>query len=106
MSRCDDKAVTRRLLAAAGLSLPVQRKAGKPSENRAFLEEHGSVVVKPARGEQGTGVRVDLRDPAEVQEAVAAARQYGGTVLLEQYVEGEDLRIGVNRKSTRLNSSH
>lgn len=93
MSRCDDKAVTHRLLKAEGLRVPAQRKAGSAEENAAFLRQHKRVVVKPLRGEQGQGVAVDLRTPEEVETAVAAARNHCDVVLLEEFIEGEDLRI-------------
>lgn len=93
MSRCDDKAVTRRLLARAGLRVPDQVAAAGREENAAFLARHGRVVVKPVRGEQGVGVSVDLTTPEEVEAAVERARQTCDHVLLEQFVEGEDLRI-------------
>jgi GNAT-family acetyltransferase (TIGR03103 family) len=95
MSRCDDKRVTRRVLTSAGLNTPAQRPAGEPSENRAFLELYGRVVVKPARGEQGAGVSVDIRDPEALERAVQLAAGAGGPALLEEMVEGEDLRIVV-----------
>ncbi len=95
MSRCDDKAVTRRLLAKAGLRVPDQRPALDAEADRAFLATHGSVVVKPARGEQGRGITVDVRDAETLERAVAAARNHCETVLLEQFVEGHDLRIVV-----------
>jgi GNAT-family acetyltransferase (TIGR03103 family) len=93
MSRCDDKAVTRRLMLKAGLKVPAQAVAGTPEENAAFLKEHGSIVVKPARGEQGKGITVDVRTEEEVAKAVAAARNHAETVLLEQFFQGDDLRI-------------
>lgn len=93
MSRCDDKAVTSRLLAAAGLKVPFQRRAGSPEENAAFLEKCGRVVVKPLRGEQGRGVFVDLTTTDEIERAIEEARRYSEQVLLEEYVTGEDLRI-------------
>jgi GNAT-family acetyltransferase (TIGR03103 family) len=93
MSRCDDKAVTQRLLAQSGLKVPAQRLAGTPEENAAFLSEQGSLVVKPLRGEQGRGISIDLRTFDEVDAAIERARAYCEDVLLEQYVEGEDLRI-------------
>ena len=93
MSRCDDKQVTRRLLEREGLRCPAQRVAGTAEENAAFLAEHGSVVVKPARGEQGAGVAVDLTAPDEVETAVEAARGIDSTVILEEFVKGQDLRI-------------
>jgi GNAT-family acetyltransferase (TIGR03103 family) len=95
MSRCDDKAVTRRVLERAGLRVPAQKVAAGARENAAFLARHGRLVVKPARGEQGRGITVDLRTPEEVEQAVETARGHADTVLLEQYVEGQDLRIVV-----------
>lgn len=95
MSRCDDKAVTRRLLVAAGLSVPDQAVAGAAADNAAFLARHGRIVVKPARGEQGAGISVDLSTAEEVEHAAAEARKVSDRVLLEQYVEGQDLRIVV-----------
>lgn len=95
MSRCDDKAVTRRLLKNAGLNVPDQAEAGAPANDAAFLEKHGRIVVKPARGEQGAGISVDLSTPEAVETAVATACKVSDRVLLEQYVAGQDLRIVV-----------
>lgn len=95
MSLSDNKAVTRRVMEAAGLSLPAQREAGSAEENRAFLEAHRRVVVKPARGEQGQGVAVNLGTPEEVEAAVAKARAICPHVLLEEFVSGLDLRLVV-----------
>ena len=93
MTRCDNKALTRRLLARRGLSVPDQRNAGSKMENRAFLQEHGRVVVKPARGEQGAGISVDIRSEDELEAAIEKAYSYHDVVLLEQFCRGEDLRI-------------
>ena len=94
MSRCDDKQVTRRLLEREGLRCPAQRVAGTAEENAAFLAEHGSVVVKPSARRTGRGaVAVDLTAPDEVETAVEAARGIDSTVILEEFVKGQDLRI-------------
>jgi GNAT-family acetyltransferase (TIGR03103 family) len=93
MSRCDDKAVTRRLLTRAGLRMPAQVEAGDEADLEKFLEKHRRVVVKPVRGEQGRGISVDLRRLEDIKAAVEAARQLSERVLLEQLVEGQDLRI-------------
>ncbi len=93
MSRCDDKAVTRRALVRAGLRVPAQQAAGDEAKDRAFLRRHGAVVVKPARGEQGVGISVDVRTPETMARAVQAARAVSSQVLLEAYVPGEDLRV-------------
>lgn len=92
---CDDKAVTRRVVARAGVAVPAQCEADDPAAVAAFLAEHGSVVVKPARGEQGRGIAVGLTDLAEVETAIVRAREICDRVLVEQYVEGEDLRLVV-----------
>jgi GNAT-family acetyltransferase (TIGR03103 family) len=93
MSICDDKRVCWRVLRANELSVPAQRLAGSAAENIAFLETHERIVVKPVRGEQGVGVSVDLRTPAEMALAIERAHQRCDEVLLESFVSGEDLRI-------------
>ncbi len=93
MSFCDDKQVTTRLLHKAGLRTPQQQLAGSAAENAAFLDSCRAVVVKPACGEQGKGVQVNLSDPAAVETAIRLAREISSKVLLEEFHPGEDLRI-------------
>ncbi len=93
MSICDDKAKTRRVLESTGLHVPAQRLADGTLGDVQFMHEYGSVVVKPTRGEQGNGISVDVRDQALLKQAVELARQHSPEVALEQWVEGEDLRI-------------
>jgi GNAT-family acetyltransferase (TIGR03103 family) len=95
MSRCEDKRVTSRMLAGAELRVPRQIAATTEDENLAFLEEVGRLVVKPAKGEQGQGISVDVREPGELRDAIARAREEGGPILLEEFVEGQDLRVVV-----------
>ncbi|MBD3735888.1 MAG: N-acetylglutaminylglutamine synthetase [Pseudomonas balearica] len=95
MTLCQDKQLTHRTLARAGIRLPAQQLAASAQDNTAFLAEHGSVVVKPVNGEQGQGVAVDLRDAEALEHAVERARQFDGRVLLESYHPGLDLRIVV-----------
>ena len=93
MSRCDDKRVTRRILERAGLRVPAGRVAGSADENAAFLEEVGEVVVKPARGEQGNGITVGVRDVESLDAAIERAARFCPDVLLEERVDGDDLRV-------------
>jgi GNAT-family acetyltransferase (TIGR03103 family) len=95
MSRCDDKVVTHRLLKRAGLRVPEQTRVHALDQAEAFLSRLGAVVVKPARGEQGAGISVDVRDPDSLERAIQAARRICETVILEEYVQGEDLRVVV-----------
>jgi GNAT-family acetyltransferase (TIGR03103 family) len=93
MSICDDKSAARRIVERAGVRVPAQAVAGDPDVERRFLAEHGRVVVKPARGEQGRGVAVGITTIDELHGAVDRARRVSDVVLLEQMVEGDDLRL-------------
>jgi len=92
-SICDDKAVTRRFMRDAGLSVPDQQEAGTQKDNHAFLKRLGRLVVKPAHGEQGRAVTVDVRTQQALDAAVKRAWLLDDRVLLEEYVEGKDLRL-------------
>ena len=94
VSICDDKAVTRRIVSAAGVKVPEQIDADD-ADLAAFIARHGSVVVKPARGEQGRGVAVGLDTVEATEAAIVAARKLSDRVLVEQCVTGEDLRLVV-----------
>jgi len=95
MSRCDDKRLTHRVLKSTGLNVPQQFPASLDDAkvNATVLEDLNRVVVKPARGEQGNGVSVDVRTPDALEKAVAWAGQFCSDVILESYVSGEDLRL-------------
>ncbi|MCL6688435.1 N-acetylglutaminylglutamine synthetase [Pseudomonas sp. R3.Fl] len=93
MTLCQDKRLTHRALARAGLKQPQQRLAGSAEDNAAFLAEHGALVVKPVDGEQGQGVAVNLTKIEEVEAAIEHAHQFDGRVLLESYHPGQDLRV-------------
>ena len=93
MSRCDDKRLTHQVLKSSGLHVPRQYESGSFSYNMNVLEILTRVVVKPARGEQGNGVSVDVRAPEDLEKAIIQAKSYCQDVIIEEYVEGEDLRI-------------
>lgn len=93
MCRCDDKRLTHDVLEADGLNVPKQYPAGSFDYNMNVLEMLQRVVVKPARGEQGDGVSVDVRRPEDLKKAVRKAEEFCKDVVIEAYVPGEDLRI-------------
>ncbi len=95
MSICDDKATTRRIVKRAGVAVPDQILAGSADDVAAFLARHGSVVVKPARGEQGKGIAIGLSSLDEVMAAIEVARTFSNDVLIEECVSGQDLRLVV-----------
>jgi GNAT-family acetyltransferase (TIGR03103 family) len=97
MSRCDDKRVTRRIMEKAGVRVPRGVSVTEDDQDpaRALLDERGEVVVKPARGEQGRGITVGVREEAALDRAVRLALQYCPDVLVEELVAGQDLRVVV-----------
>ena len=97
MSRCDDKRVTRRIIERVGVRVARGARAGEGelAEATALMADVGAVVVKPARGEQGRGITVGVRDEAGLERAVALALQFCPDVLVEELVEGDDLRVVV-----------
>ncbi|HTZ00042.1 MAG TPA: cyanophycin synthetase [Rhodocyclaceae bacterium] len=89
-----DKDLTKKLLAAAGVPVPL----GRPVEDAedawaAAREAGGPVVVKPRDGNQGKGVAVNVRDRHEVLAAHAAAAEVSSEVMVEQYLPGHDFRL-------------
>jgi GNAT-family acetyltransferase (TIGR03103 family) len=93
LSICDNKAMTRRIVKTAGVDIPEQAEAGDLESVRALVRKHKSVVVKPARGEQGRGVAVDLTNMRDVKTAIARASALSDRVLVESYHPGDDLRV-------------
>jgi GNAT-family acetyltransferase (TIGR03103 family) len=95
MTRCDDKRLTRRLLTRAGLRIPRGREATGGPPDIELLDQVGELVVKPARGEQGQGITVGVTTPDDVEQAIGHARTFCPDVLLEEFVDGDDLRVVV-----------
>ena len=60
MSRCDDKRIARKVVSEAGIVVPEGITATFGDDDHRFLARVGSVVVKPARGEQGAGITVGV----------------------------------------------
>lgn len=95
MARCDDKRLTRRIVAEAGIVVPKGRLATFDAADHDFLAEVGDVVVKPTRGEQGKGITVGVESAEDLDAALARAREQHPEVLIEQRAPGDDLRLVV-----------
>jgi len=94
MSICDDKAVTRRVVARAGVRVPDQLPGEAGDEDlAAFVSKYKKVVVKPARGEQGRGITVGVSRREDIAAAVEEASKICDRILVEEYMEGLDLRL-------------
>jgi cyanophycin synthetase len=89
-----DKQLAKQLLAAAGIPVPMGRLARSADEAAAALAEIAApIVVKPLGGCQGSSVTVGVRTPAEAAAAYAKASAAGETVLVEEFLPGNDYRV-------------
>ena len=95
MSICDDKAVSRSVVERAGIAVPDEMEVSGADGIAQALERHERVVVKPARGEQGRGISVGLMAGDDLEAAYRLAREVCDRVLVEEFVEGDDLRLVV-----------
>ena len=88
-----DKDLTKRLLHAAGVPVPLGQPVETVDEAWAVAQKVGlPVVVKPQDGNQGKGVTVNITDRAQLEEAYKNAADYG-TVMVERFLPGQDFRL-------------
>ncbi len=91
-----DKRLGNRLLAQAGMPVPRQIAVRTKSDAVAAAKQLGkTVVVKPAKGNQGRGVSVHLRGRRAVEAAFDIARSERYAVLVEQFIAGPEYRVTV-----------
>ncbi len=92
-SIAQDKDLTKRLLRAAGVPVPMGRPVKDVDDACVAAAEIGwPVVVKPQDGNQGKGVTVNIKDRAGLEAAFPAAEAIG-TVMVESYLPGYDFRL-------------
>ncbi|HEY8605909.1 MAG TPA: cyanophycin synthetase [Noviherbaspirillum sp.] len=93
-SIAQDKELTKMLLHAAGVPVPVGRSVTDPEDAwKAACEIDGPVVIKPRDGNQGKGVAVNIRTRDEVLAAFAVASAISPDVIVERYISGHDYRL-------------
>jgi cyanophycin synthetase len=92
-SIAQDKDLTKKLLLAAGVPVPMGRPVADPDEAWAAALQIGlPVVLKPQDGNQGKGVTVNIVDRDHLEIAFRAAAEYG-TVMVEKFLPGNDFRL-------------
>ena len=93
-SLTDHKQLAKDHLAALGLPVPKGRLFSDFDRAADYLAECGyPLVVKPLQGSYGLGVTVDVRTAEELRAAFGYARQYHEQVILEEFVQGLDVRV-------------
>ena len=92
-SIAQDKDLTKKLLRAAGVPVPLGRPARDADDAWAAALEIGlPVVVKPQDGNQGKGVTVNIMTRGQLDLAYAAAAEHG-EVIVERFLPGCDFRL-------------
>ncbi|MFN4148172.1 MAG: cyanophycin synthetase [Rhodocyclaceae bacterium] len=93
-SIAQDKDLTKKLLRAAGVPVPVGRVVDDVEAGwQAALEIGLPVVAKPFDGNQGKGVTVNIVNRAQFDAAFAAAKAISDHVLVERFITGYDYRL-------------
>ncbi len=93
-----DKIVSHRRFEAAGLTVPRWHVVPKAVQGRSAPRlPHGwsyPVVVKPNGQGSSLGVSI-VRRPEELPVALTAAGQFGSEILLEAFIAGREITVGV-----------
>lgn len=97
-ARCMDKMLTKQFAAAAGVNTPpcvlISKDASPAEIHSAARTLSPHVVVKPPAQGSSLGVSI-VKDEEALVDAVAQAGRYGRSVLMEQYIAGRELHVGV-----------
>ena len=92
-SIAQDKDLTKTLLRAAGVPVPLGRPVDSVDEAWEVAQEIGlPVVLKPQDGNQGKGVTVNIVSREHLEVAYKAAEDIG-QVMVEKYLPGSDFRL-------------
>jgi D-alanine-D-alanine ligase len=87
-----DKALTKQRFIAAGV--PTPRSQNYLLDGSDPLALGLPLVVKPPREGSSVGVHI-VRTEAELATALADARRFGPDTLIEEFIEGKELTIGI-----------
>jgi D-alanine-D-alanine ligase len=89
-----DKVASRRKFEAVGLSVPPWQVIDHPAECPQPGRFSYPVVVKPTSQGSSLGVSI-VRQPQDLAAAVNEAARYGSRVLIETFVPGREVTVGV-----------
>jgi cyanophycin synthetase len=93
-SIAQDKELTKKLLHAAGVPVPLGRPVTSAEDAWAAAQEIGlPVVIKPRDGNQGKGISVNVSTKEGVMTAYNTAVSFRDEVLVERYLPGSDFRL-------------
>ena len=89
-----DKELTKRLLDAAGVPVPLGRVVLDADDAWLAAQEIGlPVVIKPKDGNQGKGVTVNITTREQIAAGFHSASEFRDDILVERYLPGHDYRL-------------
>jgi cyanophycin synthetase len=89
-----DKELTKKLLAAAGVSVPIGEVVTNADDAwRAAQKIGGAIVLKPKDGNQGKGVVANIQTEQEVRAGFEVTQAFGRKTIVERYLPGADYRL-------------
>jgi cyanophycin synthetase len=89
-----DKEETNKILASLGLPVPKQELVqSEDGALRAARRLGVPVVTKPFNGNHGRGISIHLMTDEEVIEGFKAAREHSRSVIVENFLSGDDHRL-------------
>jgi cyanophycin synthetase len=89
-----DKEETNKILASLGLPVPKQELVqNEEGALRAARRLGVPVVTKPFNGNHGRGISIHLMTDEEVIEGFKAAREHSRSVIVENFLSGDDHRL-------------
>lgn len=86
-----DKLVSKEMFKVAGLSVPEYIMVDEPLDS---IPMELPVVIKPSREGSSIGVTI-VTKKEEIRPALEAALSYDGPALIERYIKGKEVQIGV-----------
>ena len=93
-SIAQDKELSKKLLQAAGVPVPMGRPVLDAEDAWVAAQEIGlPVVIKPRDGNQGKGVAVNLKTREEVIAGFNNALEFRDDIMVESYLPGSDYRL-------------
>ena len=89
-----DKEETNKILASLGLPVPKQELVQSEDDALRAARRLGMpVVTKPFNGNHGRGISIHLTTDEEVIEGFKAAREHSRSVIVENFLSGDDHRL-------------
>ena len=89
-----DKELTKNLLQAAGVSVPIGRVVTNAEDAWLAAQEIGGpIVLKPRDGNQGKGVVANIQTEQQVRAGFEVTQAFGSQTIVERYLPGQDYRL-------------